>query len=50
MVVRDNSYTHFLAYARPADGSSVGADEMVALATASGKAVWHSIDDIPPAS
>jgi hypothetical protein len=31
-------------------GPSVGADEMVAVATANGKAVWHSIDDIPAAS
>ncbi len=30
-------------------GPSVGADEMVALAAANGKAVWHSIDDIPGA-
>jgi hypothetical protein len=30
-------------------GPSVGADEMVALARSNGKAVWHSIDDIPPA-
>ena len=31
-------------------GPSVGADEMVAVARSHGRAVWHSIDDIPPAA
>ena len=31
-------------------GASVGADEMVAVARANGKAVYFSMDEIPPAS
>ena len=31
-------------------GPSFGADEMVAAARRHGRAVWHSIDDVPPAA